>query len=77
MDKDKINSIITNKDLGVMDLRIFSYMLNNPGSYMQSKLAEIFDISPGVIHRACQKLLKADIIKIEKVEGRNIFYSLT
>ena len=47
-------------------------MLNNKGSYMQSKLAEIFNISPGVIHRACQKLLDANIIKIEKIEGRNV-----
>lgn len=76
MNKDKINNIITNKDLGVMDLRIFIYMLNNKGSYMQSKLSEIFNISPGVIHRACQKLLDANIIKVEKVEGRNIFYTL-
>ena len=29
MNKDKINNIITNKDLGVMDLRIFIYMLIN------------------------------------------------
>ena len=43
---------------------------------MQSKLAEIFNISPGVIHRACQKLLDANIIKVEKIEGRNIFYTL-